>query len=107
MGGGCVCEACGKRFKSVRTFDDHRTGDYERRLPPVGSRAGKVYQKNTRRCLTDGEMRAIGLHLNETTGCWHHEMKEGAREAWVTRAAKRVTNNQSSSVARDAPGTPE
>ena len=44
------CPTCGEYFNSTRAFDKHRTGDFEPR--------------SSRRCLTTGEMSAIGMARN-------------------------------------------
>ena len=52
-GGVSQCGACSLIFKSVTSFDEHRTGKHG---------AG-------RRCLTEAELRAAGLEPNER-GQW-------------------------------------
>ena len=48
------CPTCGLYFNSTAAFDKHRTGSH------VGGQ---------RRCMTEEEMRAIGMTLN-STGWW-------------------------------------
>ena len=43
----CQCGGCGAVFKSVTSFDKHRSGDMD-----------------YRRCLTPDEMRAAGMSVN-------------------------------------------
>jgi len=51
-GAACQCPTCDLFFRSVSGFDKHRTGDQDHR-----------------RCLTQDEMRAIGMVTNEE-GYW-------------------------------------
>jgi hypothetical protein len=61
MNGSCRCDVCGQRFRSLTSFDMHRTGAYAR---------GR--EKHTRRCLRVEEMAAKGMRRNDhdawTTG---------------------------------------
>ena len=49
-----ACPSCGKTFISLEAFDAHRTGRF---------------RNNTRRCLTEQEMRAAGMAQN-SKGWW-------------------------------------
>jgi len=55
----CECMACGKVFGSITGFDKHRVGRYS--------------FDNTRRCLSDKELIAKGLHKNPD-GVWRSEL---------------------------------
>ena len=50
----CICAACNESFNSVLAFEKHRTGDH---------------QKDTRRCLSVGEMYEKGMRENDE-GYW-------------------------------------
>jgi len=50
---GCECIGCKRLFRGVPAFDAHRTGPYN----------------GDRRCMTDAEMTAAGLALDER-GVW-------------------------------------
>ena len=50
----CQCAVCEKEFKSVYSFDTHRVGKYT--IP------------DTRRCLTDKELKKLGMI--EKDGVW-------------------------------------
>lgn len=58
-----ICPTCGERFRSVRAFDMHRTGEYGRVGP------GGQYLPAQRRCLTVSEMQAAGM-LRNKRGLW-------------------------------------
>jgi len=57
------CPTCGEYFNSVGAFDKHRTGEYGK---PV---SGGVYSPSSRRCLSEVEMRAIGMEKS-TKAFW-------------------------------------
>jgi hypothetical protein len=62
-----ICPTCGERFRSSRSFDMHRTGEYGR-IGPNGQ-----YLPAQRRCLTADEMREAGMLRNK-------------RRLWITKA---------------------
>lgn len=62
-----VCPGCGERFRSLRAFDAHRTGEYGRAGP------NGTYLPATRRCKTPEEMLAHGMQRNR-------------RGLWITKA---------------------
>jgi len=49
-----ACPSCGKTFISLEAFDAHRTGSF---------------RNDTRRCMTEQEMRAAGMTQN-SKGWW-------------------------------------
>jgi hypothetical protein len=57
----CLCSACGKDFGGVRAFDLHRVGKHEYDYNPD--------HPDGRRCLSEQEMLARGMYLNES-GRW-------------------------------------
>lgn len=57
------CPSCGKTFGGTTPFDVHRIGAYEI------FEAGKRIQRNTRRCMSEDEMRRAGL-APLTRGLW-------------------------------------
>lgn len=66
-----TCETCGKVFRSESGFDGHRAGVYEkghmvqRRVQGKRRMVYIVDSPNTRRCLSDKEMRARGYFVNQ------------------------------------------
>ena len=64
------CAACGLLFKSVGGFESHRVGEHG--------------WGNTRRCLTESELRAKGFEPNEK-GFWRRPCADVAERR--TRAA--------------------
>jgi hypothetical protein len=60
--GSCICSSCGWKFRSLSSFDMHRTGSY----------ASTLWEPARRRCLSVAEMERKGMRLNEhdawTTG---------------------------------------
>ena len=64
----CLCRNCNKNFKSVKSFDMHRTGSYGEGIykPSDTQRKNPIGQMpSTRRCMTTEEMLAIGMCQNE------------------------------------------
>jgi hypothetical protein len=61
--GVCECAGCGERFKSVTSFDRHRTGP-----------------QDARRCLSPAEMRARGMSVN-AHGQWVASVRAPAARA--------------------------
>ena len=66
-----ICTACGKIFKSLGGFDKHRAGSFA---------------EDTRRCLTDEEMVAQGMLLNDQRQ-WIGSAYEGRAHAEETEAS--------------------
>lgn len=62
-----LCRACGLQFKSTHSFDQHRAG---------------TFQPLARRCLTEAELRLIGLSPT-TAGVWRVPMTETQRKRRV------------------------
>lgn len=76
----CDASGCGKYFISVAAFDAHRTGEYGH---AAFKKDGVFHpaKTNTRRCMTDEEMRAAGLECEERHGRIEWYIKK-SREAW-------------------------
>lgn len=58
-GNRCYCRSCDKYFSRISVFDKHRTGEF-----------GK-----DRRCMTDDEMVAKGMHT-DALGVWRGKKRE-------------------------------
>ena len=67
---GLTCDACGRMFAGITAFDKHRIGHYGR----VDGH-GHLAQPNTRRCMTDDQMRFASMRQSGlgvwTTGISH------------------------------------
>jgi len=88
-GDRCQCaghpyRGCGEYFNSTRAFDKHRTGEY-----------------SSRRCLSQAEMRAIGMAQN-AAGFWVTELHSGSI-LWRTRTAGDQSDPLPESLPADAP----
>jgi hypothetical protein len=68
--GGWKCEACGARFRSISSFDSHRTGEY----------AGTSRRPYSRRCLSLEDMRAKGM-TQAPNGNWFLAQREQGEAA--------------------------
>lgn len=66
------CSGCQKKFNSLTTFDDHRTGSFS---------------KNERRCLSAEEMHAKGM-AQDAAGKWRGQSDEQNRERLAQLRAK-------------------
>lgn len=69
------CDSCGKHFSGVRSFDDHRTGEFAQ----TAFKHGKVThlaKPSTRRCMTTEEMLQSGFASEIKNP------KEGERVEW-------------------------
>ena len=73
------CNTCGKDFKSVSAFDQHRTGTYEydyskglRMDPP---------REDGRRCMTADEMQQKGMEQDKF-GRWRKPLDEAGKQ-WL------------------------
>jgi hypothetical protein len=67
-GNQCQCSGCGEAFRTVRGFDEHRTG-----------------KGDDRRCNAPAVLREWGFTL-DAQGFWRMAKKEGY--TWPTRTAK-------------------
>ncbi|HLG79143.1 MAG TPA: hypothetical protein VFA09_03125 [Ktedonobacteraceae bacterium] len=65
------CRACQHTFTSITAFDLHRSGSYER---------------STRRCLTEEEMRAKGMTRNGRG--WWSAPSRGKIPPWSSQAGR-------------------
>lgn len=73
------CNTCGKDFKSVSAFDQHRTGTFEydysqgvKMDPP---------REDGRRCMSTDEMRVKGMEQDKF-GRWRKPLDEAGRQ-WL------------------------
>lgn len=66
------CSGCQKKFNSLTSFDDHRTGSFS---------------KGERRCLSVEEMHAKGM-AQDATGKWRGQSDEQNRERLAALRAK-------------------
>jgi len=58
----CVCNGCGLLFNSEAAFNKHRVGPF-----------AAITEANTRRCLSQAEMRSTGMTTNDA-GFWVSEV---------------------------------
>lgn len=66
----CECAGCGRKFSTEKKFDKHRTGSFGEPVYGGGkSRIAKYYTKHQRRCMSEDEMRDVGLYPN-SDGIW-------------------------------------
>ena len=82
-GSRCLCNECGLVLKGERNFDRHRTGRFE-------GDGGE----NTRRCLSEFEMRQRGMEPDKY-GVWRVPAPEGA--VFAARSAHRQAQDRPAS----------
>jgi hypothetical protein len=83
----CECAGCGLFFSSETSFNKHRTGSYGDPIYKVKDVVG--YEKSTRRCMSEDEMRATGMAQNDK-GLWVTTLFEGDSSFWKKKEETQV-----------------
>jgi hypothetical protein len=75
----CECAGCGLHFFSEASFNKHRTGSYGDPIYKSNDVVG--YDKPTRRCMNEDEMKAVGMAQNDN-GLWVTALFKGDPSFW-------------------------
>jgi formylmethanofuran dehydrogenase subunit D len=76
------CAACNLWFSSETSFNKHRTGSYGE--PIYKGKDVDGYEKSTRRCMNEEEMKVLGMTKNDK-GLWVTSLFEGETSFWIKK----------------------